>query len=160
MGMASLCLGWKIVRQHSCTTQVGTPTMFRDISWSLKISCRISISASQSSNWSYLTYISGRRSTNCMCKKVQSDKENLNLNVMNVQILRNFKIHQNYINFVLLNDHPTRPEGCHIPRDIGKKRDKKCLRWWIWHQLVLGDFSGCIINLTKIIVYFLNCNYL
>ena len=58
MGLYSSCLGWKILGKNSWNTQVVTPLTYRYISWSLTISCRISSSGSEPSNWSCLTSIS------------------------------------------------------------------------------------------------------
>ena len=54
MGLSSLCLGFKITRQYRLTIQVGNLRMYRDLSWILTISCRISSCGSKPSNWSYI----------------------------------------------------------------------------------------------------------
>ena len=58
MGLSSLCLVCKIKIKHRCTTQVVTPLTYSSLSWSLTISCKVSISGSKFSNWLYLTSIS------------------------------------------------------------------------------------------------------
>ena len=58
MGLYILCIGCKIERQYSWTTQVGTPITCRNLYWKHNISCRIRISGSKPRNRSRLTSIS------------------------------------------------------------------------------------------------------
>ena len=57
IGLSSLCLGCKTIWQNISITEVATPLLCMDLSWSLTISCSISSYYSQPRNWSYLISI-------------------------------------------------------------------------------------------------------
>ena len=98
-------------------------------------------------------------SPNHTYKEFWPEKEIMTLKCMNIQLPREFKTYRIYRKFVSINNHPTRPVGCYLVREIRGQRDKKFIRWLICYQLVLGYLTGWPINPNTNMVYFLTYHW-
>ena len=100
--------------------------------------------------WGLLQRITTKRSRSHSPKhthtKVGPVRELMPLNDTNVQYMRDFRTHQNWIKLGFIKIHPIHPVVYHLARDT---RDQKFLKWSIRNQLVLVDLPGWLINPQK-----------